>query len=280
MCPALHKTPVSATHKVDSHTVKTCRKLPLKRPSPKPPPCIVKDKAPVKAILARLTKLKADRDKDIAKVKLPPPASEDPTLTEIPRLPPKEDVPRHATELAEYHRVASHPVADILAPRVCCDRPSPEPCKVMLRLPEDAAFILQTELIATRPNETAKLTLPETPPEDTETPRLRRPPRPASPRSDESEVHSLASAPLAASLVMTLYLLKPSPEPTIVRPTLPVAATLRTISVLTLVLDIEKLSVALPSRHPAVADKRRLLYRPLATIHLTELSDTHSVDSH
>jgi hypothetical protein len=158
MLLALQTTDVSASHTVQSHTVKPCRTPALMPNMPYPAPCIVIRADPVPAAFALLGTLIACAATDSPLVSVPdlPPA----VITVRPLLSLVDSAALHATAVSDSHVDSSHAVSIPRALALDSNSPRPAPCTVTLADPDAATLLARTPLPTATAKDNAPLTLP------------------------------------------------------------------------------------------------------------------------
>ena len=128
----------------------------------------------------------------------------------------------------------------------------------------DAASVRLPDSI---PNVIATRIVPDTPPDPMHA-------------TDVSDTHSLASHPDTPIRPPAVYPADPSPPPLTVTDTLPVLTRFVRIPTDADGPSYDITSVPLPTSPPAVTISRTVPPAPCAPMHLTDVSDTHSLASH
>ena len=131
-----------------------------------------------------------------------------------------------------------------------------------------------------RSKETKEDTDPDRSPAVITTRRVPPDPCPTMHLTDVSDSHSVPSHPVSPVRVIPVYVTSPRLAPCTVTDADPVPARLSRCSVLMLPTSTEYPSDMLPPRSPAVITTRRVPRPPCPTMHLTDVSDSHSVPSH
>ena len=98
--------------------------------------------------------------------------------------------------------------------------------------------------------------------------------------TDVSDSHSVPSHPVCPSLPMLVYATSPRPAPCTVTDAEPVPALFRRWSTLRSEESDVHAWLTLPCLSPAVITTRRVPRPPCPAMHLTDVSDSHSVPSH
>lgn len=212
--PATQSTDESAIHRDASQALAATAERGDDRNDPNPYPCSVIIDDPV---LGRFEGRTTDSEGMLienAELMLP---MTEPALTNILR------VLRIASDTRQRSDVSdSQPDTSQLDPpcRTCPVRsavPSPSPCTMTLTDPLAGAFMRRRTLVLPTSVDKAAVRLPAIPPVVTCSRREPQKPDPGLPRKDESDCHSVASQPLAPSLLELVATNRPSPAPCTVR---------------------------------------------------------------
>src|SRR6056300_729219 len=105
-------------------------------------------------------------------------------------------------------------------------------------------------------------------------------PCPTMHRTDVSDTHSVASHPVCPSRALPVYAMMPMLAPCTVTDAEPVPARLLRRAMLSPAMSVDQPSDTLAPRSPAVITTRRVPRAPCPTMHLIDVSDSHSVASH
>ena len=154
------------------------------------------------------------------------------------------------------------------------------PCTVVDADPVPARFDPRIRL--TMPASTLHpcVALSPRPPTVITTRRVPAAPCPTRHRTDVSDCQSVPSHPVWPRRPRTVYLAIPMLDPCTVIDAEPVPARFPRRVLLILIVSTDQALVKLPIRCPTVMTDRRVPPAPCPNRHLTDVSDTHSVDSH
>ena len=124
------------------------------------------------------------------------------------------------------------------------------------------------------------VTLPPRPPAVMTTCRVTEPPEPTLHLTDVSDSHPVDSHPVCPSRPDLVWVTKPMLDPCTVIEADPVPARLPRREMLIPPVSTDHAWLTLPALPPAVITARRVPDAPCPTLHLTDVSDSHPVDSH
>ena len=275
-CPVMHLTDVSDAHSVPSQPVSPDRIKLEYATSPSPDPCTVTDADPVPARFPPPATLTQPESADHAWLRLP---DLSPTVTTPRRVPRAPCPPMHLTDVSDSHSVPSHPVCPARPIAVKTITPIPDPCTVTDADPVPPLLYPRVKLSLPPSIEYAAVPVPVNPPVVSITRRVLEPPRPAMHLTDVSDSHSVPSQPVCPSRPIAETTISPMPAPSIVTDVDPVPPLLDRDSTLTLASSTEIPMLPVPARSPTVIVTRRVPAPPRPTMHLTDVSDAHSVPS-
>jgi len=154
------------------------------------------------------------------------------------------------------------------------------PCIVTDADPFPARFCRRITLNDPESTDHACVTLPPRSPAVITIRRVPRPPCVTRHLTDVSDSHSVASHPVCPSRARTVYVTSPMLAPWIVTDAEPVPARFCRRITLNDLKSTDHACVTLPPRCPAVITTRCVPRPPCVTMHLTDVSDSHSVASH
>ena len=272
----MHLTDVSDAHSVPSQPVSPDRTVAVYATSPSPDPCTVTDADPVPARFPPPTTLTQPESADHAWLRLP---DLSPTVIATRRVPRAPCPPRHLTDVSDSHSVPSHPVCPSRPIAVKTIRPMPPPCTVTDVDPVPPLLYPRVKLSPPPSIEYAADPLPVRTPVVSITRRVLMPPRPAMHLTDVSDAHSVPSQPVYPSRPFAVTTISPMPPPCTVTDVDPVPPLLDRDNTLTLASSTDIPMLPVPVRSPAVIVNRRVPAPPRPTMHLTDVSDSHSVPS-
>ena len=144
-CPDWHRTDVSASHVVRSHTVLPRLVAPVYVVSPRFDPCTVILMDPVAAEFFRLVTLAVISPTEKPLVALPALC---PAVTVKRWLPIELVASWHRSDVSDSHVVRSHVVTLVLKEAVYAARPRLAPCNVTLVDPDPTRFVIRSALIS------------------------------------------------------------------------------------------------------------------------------------
>ena len=154
------------------------------------------------------------------------------------------------------------------------------PCTVSDCVPTVIWFTTRNALKPANSNENASDTVPNRPWKVIDARRVPDTPCPTLHLIDVSDTHSVASHPVCPSRPRPVYPAFPMLVPCTVTDSDPTASRFNDDSTLSPIMSVDIDSVTLPHRPPAVITTRRVPDIPCPTLHLIDVSDTHSVASH
>jgi hypothetical protein len=183
---------------------------------------------------------------------------------------------RHRTDVSDSHRVPSHPEAPILSRAVIAAILSPAPCTVIEAALVPARLTRRDTLSAISKDQ-ACVALPAL---SATVATVRLVPRALCPtrhRTDVSDSHSVPSHPDCPTRPFGVNATSPRPAPCTVNDADPVPARFDPRVTRMLPTSTEYMALLLPVRSPAVIATRRVPRAACPTLHLTDVSDCHSV---
>ena len=186
----------------------------------------------------------------------------------------------HLTDVSDSHSVPSHPVCPICPRSVNASSPRPAPCTVTDADPVPARLSRRSVLMLPKSTEYAPDMLPVLSPDVMLTRLVPPAPCPAMHLTDVSDSHSVPSHPVWPDRAIPVKPARPRFEPCTVTGADPVPCMFPRDIILTEPGLTENASDMLPTRSPAVIATRRVPGLPTPTMHLTDVSDSHSVPSH
>ena len=154
------------------------------------------------------------------------------------------------------------------------------PCTVSDCVPTVIWFTTRNALKPANSNENASDTVPNRPWKVIDARRVPDTPCPTLHLIDVSDTHSVASHPVCPSRPRPVYPAFPMLVPCTVIDADPTANRFNDDSTLSPIMSVDIDSVTLPDRSPAVITTRRVPDTPCPTLHLVDVSDSHSVASH
>ena len=159
--------------------------------------------------------------------------------------------------------------------------PKPFPCVVIDTDPRVNEFNARSALKVLKSTEQQSVKLPTRSPAVTIARRDPCIPWPDMQLTDVCDTQSVTSHPVCPDRIRPVFPSAfPRPVPCTVTEARPPARRFNTVTVLGLETSIENTSEILPDRSPAVTTTRRVPDTPCPTLHLIDVSDTHSVASH
>lgn len=209
------------------------------------------------------------------------PEASTPQVTTSRRLPLADALASlHLIIVSDCHTVASQTEPPRLAAGLDEDVPSPDPNTVTLGTPVSALLLRPITLILPSSIETDSEMLPDRAPAVIVT--LRVPPDdpPTLHLTDVSDSHPVASQLVGPNLIPEVDEVLPSPTPCIVMLDDPVPAALILRMPLGMPASADTAPVMLPALLPTVTTIACVPPRPDAVLHLTDVTDIHSVSSH
>jgi hypothetical protein len=200
-----------------------------------------------------------------------------PALTDRTRLPSPPDPTLHTTNDSDTHTVACDPVLPTRPPALYLLVPKPTPHTDTLLPPVVPWFDAPIPDKPPPSYEPAPDTDPTSTPDDTRSRRLPSIPIATFPAKPVSDIHSVACAPVMPTRTPALYRLVPKSAPLtlMLPPPVPPRFTPRTLDSIPRSYDAAPLID--PTRSPLVIATAKLPHAPVATLHITKVSDTHSV---
>ena len=187
---------------------------------------------------------------------------------------------RHRNDVSDSHSVPSHAVCRSRALLVLVMSPMPDPCTVTDADPVLPRLPRRSTLLAGMSADQAWLLLPIRSPVVNTTRRVPRAPCPTRHLTDVSDSQSVPSHLVCPCLEPIEYARNPMLEPCKVIDVDPVPARLARRAALTIPTSYDQEALALPSLLPTVITTRRVPRVPCPAMHLTDVSDSHSVPSH
>jgi len=158
--------------------------------------------------------------------------------------------------------------------------PRLDPCTVTDADPVPALFSRCITLIDPKSTENACDMLPDRSPDVTVTRLVPPDPCPVRHLTDVSDSHSVPSHPVCPECAMAVNATSPRLDPCTVTDADPVPALFSRRITLIDPKSTENVCDRLPDRSPTVNTDRRVPRAPWLTMHLTDVSDSHSVASH
>ena len=196
------------------------------------------------------------------------------------RVPPAPCPTWHLTDVSDSQSVPSHPV-DPCRPRA--EKPAspmPDPCTVIDADPVPARLLRRMPLADVTSTDHTSLTLPDRDPAVITTRRVPPAPCPTRHLTDVSDSQSVPSHPVAPCRPRGEKRASPMLDPCTVIDADPVPARLLRRVPLADVRSTDHTWLTLPARSPTVTTDRLDPPAVCPTRHLTDVSDTHSEDSH
>ena len=275
--PTSDTTVVSDTQLVPSHPVPPCLPRPEYAASPTPAPPTVTLDDPVTPRLTATTVLSIAAPVENTSVPLPPRA---PAVTDTRPLRHAPPAPKPRIALSDTHTVPSAALCPILLPTVISQAPYPAPYSVSDSDPVLALFTRPESLTDPACIESAHDTLPTSNPAVICTRRLPPAPAPATPRTELSDSHVVASHPVLPSRTPAVLDHSPRLAPTIVTLLDPVTAAFPRFIALIPPDCTEYTTLALHARLPTLTTVCRLPTPTAPAPKLrTDVSDSHVVRS-
>ena len=186
------------------------------------------------------------------------------TLNSMRLHPATAALARQRMDVSDPQLDRSHAVPRPLAAVDPPASPSPAPCSVTLTDPDVPRLARLVALKDARPTDTLLEPLPAACPAVTNTRRLVIGPAPPKHRADESDVHDVASQPVAPILPTAVLDQEPIPPPCTVTLVEPVAARLTPRAQLAAADPTEKPKLTLPALKPADSKTRPLPPSPVS----------------
>jgi len=277
LCPSLHLTDVSETQSVASHPVCPCRARNVYAILPMLAPCNVTEANLVACRLTACMTLKPGTSVDHACVTLPDRSADVTTA----RLDPRTlCASLQLTDVSETQSVASHPVCPCRARNVYAILPMLASCTVTKINPVACRLTTCMTLKPGTSVDHACVTLPDRSTAVTTTCLDPCTPYLSLQLTDVSETQSVASHPVCPCRARPVYAILPMLAPCTVTEANAVACRLTACMTLKPGTSVDHACVTLPDLSTAVTTASLDPCMLCPSLHLTEMSETHSVASH